>query len=207
MKITSITAQKKGERVNIFIDNKFYCGLSAESMVKYRLKSGQEITEERINEVSLESDKEVAFNKTLGLLSRRLKTVKEIKKYLYDKGYSQAVVDYCVDKLKEYKFVDDDNFADIYINASKSKEGKKMIKYKLKNRGVDEKIIDDKLSELGSQSEAIQALSKKYMKNKENNQVNAQKLYRYLLSKGFDAGEVQGIVREYRKEQDDESWD
>ena len=41
--ITSITKQKKGERVNIFLDGEFYCGLDGLTMLKFGLKEGMEI--------------------------------------------------------------------------------------------------------------------------------------------------------------------
>ena len=38
--ITEITAQKKKkDRCNIFVDGAFFCGLQAETVVKYRLKA------------------------------------------------------------------------------------------------------------------------------------------------------------------------
>ncbi len=207
MIITSITAQKKGERVNIFIDDKFSCGISAESLVKFRLKKGQEISQQRLDEVCLESDKEVAFGKVLGLLNRRMKTRKEIEKYLYDKGYAPVVIEDCISKLLQYKYIDDEHYADAFVEANYYKSGKKMIRYKLAQKGIKDKDITLKLEQMPNQYDVVKALACKYMKNKEHTLAVGQKLYRYLLSKGFDGSDVGRVVKEVIKETEDESWD
>ena len=59
--ITQITPQVKDKtRCNIYIDGRFYCGLTLEAAVKNRLKVGQSVTAERLAEIQLESEKQTA---------------------------------------------------------------------------------------------------------------------------------------------------
>lgn len=47
--ITEITAQKKKkDRCNIFVDGAFFCGLQAETVMKYRLKAGTAVAAEEL---------------------------------------------------------------------------------------------------------------------------------------------------------------
>ena len=49
MKITKIEIQKKNKnRVNLYLDEEFYCGLSLETIMKNHLKEGFEINENQI---------------------------------------------------------------------------------------------------------------------------------------------------------------
>ena len=90
--ITAITPQVKDKtRCNIFIDGRFYCGLTLEAAVKNRLKAGQTIDPARLSEIQLESEKATALDKALTHISASQKTEKQIGEYLSKKGYLPAV--------------------------------------------------------------------------------------------------------------------
>ena len=50
--ITAITPQIKDKRrCNVYVDGRFYCGITLETAVKNRLKAGQTIDEKRLDEL------------------------------------------------------------------------------------------------------------------------------------------------------------
>ena len=64
--ITDIQPQVKDKtRVNVYLDGRFCCGLDFVTLAEYRLKIGQEITEERLAEIQLAAEKEKAFQRRL----------------------------------------------------------------------------------------------------------------------------------------------
>lgn len=199
MIITDITPQKKKNRLNIYIDNKFYCGLEAEIVLSNRLKIGTEITEEKIKDLALKSDKEVAKNKALVYISKRCKSTKEVKDYLIKKGYLQVVVDEVTNFLKEYKYLDDEEYQKIYINANKYK-GKNLIKYQLISKGIDKESAQTSIDSIGNQEGVIQVLLEKYLRNKEKTKENISKAYRHLIGKGFDTEEVLRVINRLRSD-------
>lgn len=196
--ITDIKVQSKDKnRVNLYLDNKFFCGLDMETAVKNKLKQGVIITEEKLEEIQLESEKQLAYTKALKLVSVRYKTQKEVEKYLYEKGYLPAVVYYVISKLLEYHYIDDERFVDSFIASHKSRDGKLKIKQNLLQRGVKESIIVDALeSEDFEQSDQILALAEKYMKSKENTKENYIKLLKYLINKGFEYEEIKSALKQ-----------
>ena len=81
--ITAIEAQKRNkDKVNLYLDGEFACSLTAESVVRARLKIGQELSEERLREILATSETELAFKKALDYISRAMKTEKQVKDYL-----------------------------------------------------------------------------------------------------------------------------
>ena len=85
--ITAITPQVKDKtRCNIYVDGRFCCGLTLETVVKNRLKIGQSITEEKLSEIQLESEKNSALDKALTHISATMKTQKQIREFLTKKG-------------------------------------------------------------------------------------------------------------------------
>lgn len=187
--ITAITPQIKDKRrCNIYVDGQFCCGLTLEATVKNRLKVGQIVSRERLAEIQLESEKNTAFDKALTHLSATRKTEKEIRTFLSGKGYLPAVVDYAVEKLRSYNFLNDGEYAEAYVEFASRKKGGRLIRMELKSKGVSDAEIDGALEDLDGEKEFLAAkeLLDKYMRNKTADVQTLQKAYRYLMGKGFD---------------------
>ena len=198
--ITSITPQAKDKRrCNIYIDGRFYCGLTLETTVKNRLKVGQIITPDRLAEIQLQSEKETALNKALTHLSATRKTEKQIRTFLEGKGYLSAVSDYVVEKLREYRFLDDGEYAEAYVEYAAKRKGGRLIRMELRGKGVADEDIDAALQTLDTQAETVAAteILQKYMRGKVSDTQTLQKAYRYLMGKGFDYETAKAALRAF----------
>ena len=187
--ITSITPQIKDKtRCNIYIDGRFCCGLTLEATVKNRLKVGQTIDPVRLAEIQLESEKNTALDKALTHVSATRKTEKQVRDFLAGKGYLPAVVDYVIDKMRGYNFLNDSEYAEAYVEFAGVKKGGRLIKMELRAKGVAEEEIDAALQNLDgeTQGQAASAILQKYMRNKASDRETLAKAFRYLLGKGFD---------------------
>ena len=187
--ITQITPQIKDKRrCNIYVDGRFCCGLTLATAIQHRLKVGQIITPERLAEIQLNSEKDVALDKALTHLSATRKTEKEIRTFLYKKGYLPSVIDYVMEKLKGYNFVNDADYAKAYVDVSANKKGGRLIRMELRRKGLADEAIDGALNEVDEETQLQTAknILDKYLKNKESTIENLQKAFRYLMSKGFD---------------------
>lgn len=198
--ITKIEAQVKNkDRVNIFLDGEFSLGCSLELALTHHLKEGGEISSEQLEQFVFENEKSAALSKAVTLLGKNLKTKSQMRKYLTEKGYSPQIINYVLEKLAEYNYINDENYAKIYVRSVKNKYGKIKIKTELKLKGVSEKIIDEVLLEFESEEDVILTLATKYLKGKEPTYENLSKLYRFLLSKGFEYDEVSRCVKSFKE--------
>ena len=146
--ITSIEPQKKDKnRCSIFIDGRFYCGLTLQAAVKYRLKAGMHIEKELLDEIQLETEKQTALDKALTHISASMKTEKQIRDFLAKKGYTAPVCDYVLERMHYYGFIDDYAYCKAYI-AGVSGRGKRMLEADLIKRGADRSAVDKALSEV-----------------------------------------------------------
>ena len=187
--ITAITPQVKDKtRCNIYVDGRFCCGLTLEATVKNRLRVGKTVSPEKLSEIQLESEKNTAFDKALTHLSATRKTEKQIREYLRGKGYLDGVIDYAVEKLRGYNFLNDGEYAEAYVESVAKRKGGRLIRMELRGKGVSDAEIDAAMNGLDeeSQTQAAQALLHKYMRGKSVDVQTLQKAYRYLMSKGFD---------------------
>lgn len=187
--ITAITPQiKDKKRCNIFIDGRFYCGLALETTVKYRLKVGQIVQPEFLSQIQLESERNNALDKALTHISATRKTEKEVRDFLKTKGFLPSVCDYVIEKMKEYNFLNDTDYAQAYVDAVGKKKGNRLIKMELRRKGVGDEEIRDALSSVAEsvQVETAKAVLLKYMRGKQADKTTLQKAYKYLMGKGFE---------------------
>ena len=79
-KITDIKEQLKNKkRVSVYLDGEYYCGLDLVTALKYRLKVGEFIEEERLVEIQYTSEMQACFDKALTFISSSVKPEKQIK--------------------------------------------------------------------------------------------------------------------------------
>ena len=195
--ITSITPQVKDKRrCNIYIDGRFYCGLTLEATMKNRLKVGMIVTPEQMNAIQLESEKNVAFDKALYFLSATRKTQEQVQTYLKGKGYLPSVIDYVVEKLNGYDFLNDEEYAKDYTHFTAKRKGVRLIKMELKAKGVDEEDIDKALSNVQQEDQEAAAtqILQKYMRHKTVDKATLSKAFRYLLGKGFEYDVAKAVL-------------
>ena len=204
-KITDIKPPVKNKtRCSIFLDNAYYCGLELETVMRNRLKIGTEIDEDRLEEIQEESERSRALDKALGFIARSKKTEKQIEEYLAGKGYLPATIDYAKNKLKEYNFVSDSDYAEDYVGTYSRNKGKRLLKLELLHKGVSEKDMETALDNLNDESENAARVAGKYMRGKDRTRENAAKCYLYLVSKGFDYDTAKTVSEKYRTDADSE---
>jgi regulatory protein len=194
--ITQIKIQAKNKnRVNVHLDGKFFCGLAVEAVVKHSLKVGSEVSEQELELLQFESDKQMAFSKVLNLISKSPKTKKQIYDYLKNKGYAQKTIEYVISKLEEYNYINDAVYAKNYVNFNINSKGVRRLRQELMLKGVNAKIIDEALASIDFQEEVVERLANKYMLNKQKNQKNYAKLYAYLTRRGFSYDQIAPHLR------------
>ncbi|MBQ8659010.1 MAG: RecX family transcriptional regulator [Clostridia bacterium] len=197
--ITAITPQVKDKtRCNIFVDGRFYCGLTLETTLRNRLKVGQTIDPEKLSQMQLESEKETALDKALHHLTATAKTEKQIRDFLSGKGFLPAVCDFVVERLKSYNFLNDGEYAKSYVSFAAKKKGNRLIRMELRGKGVSDEEIDGALDELSKEDElsAAKTLLEKYLRGKTADKATLQKACRYLMGKGFEYDSVKQAIAE-----------
>lgn len=193
--ITQISVQAKDKnRCNLYLDGKFFCGLSIETVVKNKLKVGVSVTEAELDAIQYDSEKLHALEKATNYLSKALKTERQMKDYLFGKGYGNAVVFFVIDRLKEYGYIDDLSYAQSFIRTYMDKKGVKLLSYELKLKGVDGDVISTALEMLSQEENPAIAIAEKFCFNKEVNKDLISKLYRKLVSKGFTYDQVKQAI-------------
>lgn len=204
-KITKVEVQKNNkQKVNIYLDGEYKARMYLDTCVKYGLHAGVEIEEDRLNELVLESEKVMALNLAVKYVSTALKTKKQIVDYLKKKEFQPEIIDYVVDKMLEYRYIDDMEYIRAYFNTYSNKFGISRLQYNLRSKGVSQKLIDEYMDSLEEEVDTLStciALLKKKAKNMDLNDIrNRQKVSRFLASRGFEFDDINHAMTEVTKE-------
>ena len=198
--ITGLEVQKNNkERANLYIDEKFFSGVSIELCIKHHLKKGVDIDLEELNGLILEDEKETAFTKAIKYISSNLKTTSQIKDYLRKKGYGDNTISYVIDKMSEYKYLDDAAYARAFIHSFSNKYGKIKLVNALKAKGISDYVLEDVFAEGVEMEDSIVSVADKYMKNKTIDSKTLDRLSRFLYSRGYEFDAINQVVDKYRR--------
>lgn len=175
---------KVGKRKAVIItDSKTY-DFSLETLYKERLVAG-EIDPAKFFQIKSESDNDLAKQYIFSSLARSIKSKKDAISKLRQKGFYTKAIDYAISKAEEYKLIDDENYAKCYINTYQNTKGTKLLKYELRQKGIDEELIRVLLEDIiDDQEDACLKYAQKY-KRIRGDKLTREKLFRQLYSKGF----------------------
>lgn len=205
--ITAILPQKRDkERCSIYIDGQFYCGLTLETVVKNRLKAGQAVELSALDVMQFESEKTTALDKALKRISVSMKTEKEVVDYLRGKGYVDGVIDYVVEKMKSYGFIDDEEYARQYVRSASKNKGRRLIELELQRKGVQSSVAAETVDRIENEEDSALRILQKYMRGKESDEKTLYKAFRYLIGKGFEYDTAKSALSAYGERDEDRTF-
>ncbi len=156
--------------------------LHSDAIVQYKIKSGEVDNDTFFACVELSSNL-IATNLAVKYLNSSIKTEKQIKDYLYKKGYHSPSVNYAIKKLKEYNMINDMQYATSYINSNPN-FSKKKLQQKLATVGIKKDEIAENLSEIDELPSCLKS-AQKFVRSHTMDQKNLQKLTRHLAGQGY----------------------
>ena len=203
--ITKIEAQKRKEdRVNIYVDEKFFMAIYKELVFTFNLKKGDNIDEEYLKKILKDEMFLKGKNKALNILSKASQSEKKIREKL-NEDFEEDTVDDVIDFLKKYNFINDGELASkiVNTNVNLNKYGKNKIKQTLYNKGIEKSAIDEAISEIDYNAEFENALylaQKRYdrVKNEDPKKAYA-KIANHLAYKGFNYDIIKSVLNKIFK--------
>jgi len=76
------------------------------------------------------------------------KTENELRKKLAEKEFSPASINYAIDFVKKYRYLDDGDYARRFIEKNSQKKSRKQIVYELTQKGISRDILDQVLEDV-----------------------------------------------------------
>lgn len=204
-------AVRDQDRLNIYIDGKFFCSLALSQVVDLKLKIGRVLTDEELIELKRASEFGKLYQRALEYALLRPHSQKELRDYLKKKtlsrtirvknkktgeyqtklkeGFDASLVEPVLARLIERGYVNDERFARLWIENRSVRKGvsQKKLRLELQTKGVAQDIIENCLSEgvRNEQEELAKVIARKAKKYPDE-----QKLIQYLLRQGFNYSDI-----------------
>lgn len=189
--ITRLSQQKRKNRVNVYLDGKFGFGVTLESALENHLKVGQELSQEKIEQLRGKDYLDINFSKLVNFASRRPRSEKEIKDWFRRKNIDLKAQNDLFNRLNKTGLVNDEEFAKWWVEQRIHFRLKppKMLKLELRQKGIRQEVIEKVLSETESPSElelARKVILKKFKKIPiPKDPKDKKRVYDFLLRRGF----------------------
>lgn len=142
-----------------------------------------------ISERSLEKTMKRAGN----LLAAKARSVRELRERLLEKPWTdQTIVDEVIEKLKGYKYLDDEQYArEVALSKLRQRpQGKRRLQQSMSMKKLDREIVETAINEafdeIPETDQIDKAIAKRLrLKGKPATREDAQKFYAFLARQGF----------------------
>ena len=148
--------------------------------------------------------RERTMNRAVKLLAAKPRSVGELRERLLEKAWTNAeIVDSVLEKLKEYSYLDDKQYAhDLAVSKLRQKpQGKRRLQQSMSQKKLDKETVADaitsafeKLPEADLIDKAIQKRLR--LKGKPETREDTKKFYDYLLRQGFSYDLISSKMRD-----------
>ena len=198
MEITKIQALTK-QKYRIFLDGESAFAVYKGELSRYHLEERAvlppEVYEELVNRVL----KKRATLRAMHILERTDKTEAQLRRKLEESEYPKEAVESAIAYVTSYGYLDDRRYAEHYIEWKKQGKGKARLKMELVQKGISREIIEEVLesTDFGETREMIrQIILKKRKTDIPMNEKEKQRLYGFLMRKGFSSSDILAVMRE-----------
>lgn len=202
MRITKVApATRTAGRYNIFVDGEYNFSLDELQLVQYGIHSGQEISEAKLTELQAESDFGKNYIRAIDLISRRLRSEREIRDYARRKQWGRDNTERVIARLYDRGYLNDLVFAQAFVRSRQStqKYSRRRIERDLLGKGISRRIIQQVLDEADKMSGDNDALAnlvaKRYHRYDDVNKLKA-----YLARAGFRYDDINKAIEQYHEQ-------
>ena len=199
MRITKVApAARTAGRYNIFVDGHYSFSLDEFQLVQCSLHSGQEIDETKLAELQAESDFGKNYIRAVDLISRRLRSEREIRDYAGRKQWGRDNTERVIARLYDRGYLNDLVFAQAFVRSRQSaqKYSRRRIERDLVNKGISHRIIQQVLDEGAGMADDNDALTNLVAK-KFHRYDDINKLKAYLARAGFRYDDINRAIEQY----------
>ena len=197
MRITRIEPVTK-TKYRVSVDEQFAFVVYKGELSRFHLKEECELTEDayaKIKEVLLKRAKLRAMH----LLNDMARTESQLRDKLKLGGYPSEITEAAIAYVKSFGYINDDAYIRNFIDSRKDKKSRREIYALLRQKGVDmnraEEIMEEMYEEHSDQEAIRELLRKKHWDFACTDPKEKQKIYGYLVRKGFRYEDIRQVIQ------------
>lgn len=148
---------------------------------------------------AMEDESKKAKLRALRILTKMDKTEADLKASLERAGFSESAVKDALDYVKSFGYIDDQRYAEKYVEYNRQRKSRQKIRFELKNKGVDKEFIDwalDNCEDFNETELIRKAIMKKWKSEEKPDEKQLNKLFGYLSRQGFSGRDIWQVLKE-----------
>ncbi len=174
---------KNPQRVNLYLDGRFWISLDIFQVTDLGLKIGAVIEPDRQRQIEQESLFGKAYSRALDLLARRPRSEKEIVDYALRKQWPEPIARRVIERLYQKGYLDDRQFAARWAQSRQQgrPRSRRRLAAELRQKGVGAEEAAEALDSYDEQAALAEIITQKGRRYGDPRQLAA-----YLARQGFD---------------------
>lgn len=198
MEIKKFKKKKSNLYELLFTDNTIL-NLYDGTIIKYNLLVNKNIDKKKLLEIIAYNNILEAYYKAIKYLTIKLRTKKEIEKYLLKSNYNKDTINEVIARLEKEKYIKNDIYIKAYINdaLNLTSKGPNLIKKELEHLGFKENEYNDYLNiDSNIWHEKINKIITKKEKSNHNysSKVLVNKIKDYLIKQGYYLNDINACL-------------
>lgn len=203
MQITQIEELTKS-RSRVYIDREFAFVLYKGELRRYRIREGEELSEETYHVIMSEILPKRAKLRAMNLLKGREYTTAQLRAKLEQGNYPDLIIEDALNYVASFHYTDDLRYAKDYICSHEQSRSHRRIEQDLQRKGISRETIQaawEAWAEQGGAQDEEEMIRKLLEKRKYDPETadyaETQKQSAFLLRKGFSGACIRRVLREY----------
>jgi len=187
--------KKNPNRVNVYLDGDFAFGLAR--IVAAWLRTGQELSDEKIEQLQAEDARERAFQQAMLFLSYRARSESEIRQNLRKHEIPDPVIEQTLERLRQDGLANDKQFARAWVENRTTfrPRSRRLMAMELRQKGLNEEAVSSAVESVDDVALAYEAAQKRAarLKGLEWSEFR-KKLSDFLARRGFSYAVIAPVV-------------
>lgn len=170
-------------------------------VARYHIEKDRDLSLETYREILEEVLIKRAKIRAMHLLEQGDRTKKGLQDRLTQNGYPPEAVEAAITYVESFHYIDDNRYAVNYIQNQGSKKGRARIMLELRNKGVSQEDIDQAFCETEEDIDIREVIRELILKKRRTQEAmgekERQKLYGFLMRRGFASSDILSVLREF----------
>ena len=195
--VLSEEAMTKG-KIRVRLDTGLTCILYRSEQRQINAYEGSSLTREQYEILVHEILGKRATKRAMHLLEKMDRTEYKLREKLSEGGYPDEAIEDAIGYVKRYHYLDDERYARNYVFLAQDRKSRKKLSIELYQRGIKKELIDRILEEeydADEEKQICQLLEKRGFDPKICSEKERQKLYQFLLRRGFQSSDICKVMR------------
>ena len=194
---------KRSKKIRFSLDDGSNIVLYKREAKRFGLEEGDEISEELWGRLMDEVFIPRARSRAMHLLEKQDRTVAGLRRKLCEAGYPERAIDAAIAYVESYHYLDDGRYAASYVRYHQYGKSRRRIRMDLRSKGISDELIDRAIETefTNSEEDMIRAaVAKRGYDAASADLREKQKLYRFLLGRGFSYESIDRAIMDRDRE-------